>query len=235
MKTKLVNIAIILLMFVVTLIAIAYLPDTVPVHFDAFGNPDRMGSKYELLLIPASLVFVLVLSEISVGFFTKKLGNSDDEKQLSDAKTNEKTLNLILTITSAFMAVINCGIIYTTFASLDSYELPEVDMIKFTFIIVGAMLIAMGNFMPKTRSNSLLGFRTKWSMYNDNTWRRSNLIGGYTMMIVGVLVALSGLIFDGFTAAIVTLGLLTCAIAVMLIISYNIYKGEKNNENLFEK
>ena len=31
--------------------------------------------------------------------------------------------------------------------------------------------------MTKAKKNSVVGVRTVWSMHNDNTWRKSNLIG----------------------------------------------------------
>ena len=111
MKTKVVNIVIILIILAITLVAIAYLPDTVPVHFDAYGNTDREGSKYELLILPASLLLFWILGDKGVKFFTKNT-NSDDEKQENDAKVNEKTVDKTLTITCAVMAVINLGIIF---------------------------------------------------------------------------------------------------------------------------
>ena len=49
------------------------------------------------------------------------------------------------------------------------------------------VFIVLGNFMPKTRSNSTIGVRTKWSMYNDNTWRKSNRFGAVALMVAGVL------------------------------------------------
>ena len=232
MKTKVVNLIIILLTLALTLVAIALLPDVVPVHYDAHGNVDREGSKYELLLLPASLLFVWVLGDKSVGFITKNTKNSDDEKQKSDAKTNEKAVNNTLTITCAVMAVVNIGLLYTTFVNLGSYDLPEIDIAKIATMLMGILLIGMGNIMPKTRANSLLGFRCSWTMYNDNTWRKSNLLGGIVMMILGVLVVIEALIFEGFLSAMIFLGLLTVSLAIILIYAFNVYKKEKNNGDI---
>lgn len=226
MKTKIVNIIIILIILASTLIAIAFLPDIVPVHFDAYGNPDREGSKYELLILPASLFLVWILGDKSVKFFTKNT-KADDEKQENDAKINEKAIDTTLTITCAIMAVINLGVIYTTFSHLESYSLPEIDIVKIVTILLGLMFIGVGNFMPRTRTNSFIGFRCKWTMYNDNTWRKSNLFTGIVMMIMGVLLVVEGFIFQGVVAALIMIVLLVVFIPMLMIYAYRIYVKEK--------
>ena len=67
MKTKVVKIALLFISIASTLVAICLLDDVVPVHFNAFGEVDRWGSKYELLVLPLVLFFVQ-LTEL----FTRK-------------------------------------------------------------------------------------------------------------------------------------------------------------------
>ena len=50
---------------VAALIAVASLPETVPVHFGDSGTPDRWGSRLELLLMPMSGI---VISALAIGF-----------------------------------------------------------------------------------------------------------------------------------------------------------------------
>ena len=45
---------------VLTAAVLAFLPETVPVHFDAAWNPDRWGSRWELLLLLAVLLLLPV-------------------------------------------------------------------------------------------------------------------------------------------------------------------------------
>ena len=37
---------------VITAVALQFMPDTVPLHYNAAGEIDRWGSKYESLLFP---------------------------------------------------------------------------------------------------------------------------------------------------------------------------------------
>ena len=230
MKTKVVNLILIMLVLASTLIAIAFLPDIVPVHFDIHGEVDRWGSKYELLLIPAVLTLIWSIGDKSIGFFSKKLKGSDDEKLKSDAINNEKVLGKTLTYIYAVMAVVNIGLIYLTFSKLDNSTLPQVDVIKILVMLIGLLMIGLGNLMPKTRINGALGFRLPWTSYNDNTWRKSNLFAGIVGMIVGALIIVAGLIFEGFIAAVIMLCLMVASTLTMSVYAYLVYKKEKAND-----
>lgn len=228
MKTNILNFIIILLIFAMTIVAIALLPDgDIPMHFDINGNVNREGSKYELLIIPIVVLLIQIIADKSIGFFTKKNDNEETEKLKSDANTNKNATAIAVTVTSVVMAVVNALFIYSIFSHLESYNLPEIDIVKFVVVIMGFTMIAMGNFMPKTRANSLIGFRCSWTMYNDNTWRKSNLFAGIVMMIMGVLLVVEGFIFKGVVAALIMIVLLVVFIPMLMIYAYRIYVKEK--------
>ena len=230
MKTKVVNLILIMIVLASTLIAIAFLPDIVPMHFDIHGEADRWGSKYELLILPGALALMWSICDKSIGFFLKNEKNKDDEKLKSDALNNEKVLDKTLTVTYAIMAAVNLGIIYLTFSKLDNSTLPQVDVIKILVMLIGLLMIGLGNFMPKTRINGALGFRLPWTCYNDNTWRKSNLFAGAIGMIVGLLLVVVGIIFEGLIAAVIMLALMVASTITMSVYAYLVYKKEKAND-----
>ena len=79
MKTKVVNLILIMIVLASTLIAIAFLPDIVPMHFDIHGEADRWGSKYELLILPAVLALMWSIGDKSISFLSKTVRVNDDE------------------------------------------------------------------------------------------------------------------------------------------------------------
>lgn len=230
MKTKVVNLILIMIVLASTLIAIAFLPDIIPVHFDIHGEVDRWGSKYELLILPGALALMWSICDKSIGFFLKNEKNKDDEKLKSDALNNEKVLGKTLTLTYAIMAAVNLGIIYLTFSKLDNSTLPQVDVIKILVMLIGLLMIGLGNFMPKTRINGALGFRLPWTYYNEKTWRKSNLFAGSIGMIVGALLVAVGLIFEGLIVAVIMLALMVASTLTMSVYAYLVYKKEKAND-----
>lgn len=72
-----------------------------------------------------------------------------------------------------------------------SQEKVPVDLSQLIFILLGIFMIVFGNIMPKIRMNSAMGLRTKWSMKNEITWKKSQRFGGISFMIVGILIILA--------------------------------------------
>lgn len=62
-----------------------------------------------------------------------------------------------------------------------------VDIARISCILCGIIFVVVGNYMTKAKRNTVVGFRTAWSMYNDNTWRKSNRFGAISIVVAGVL------------------------------------------------
>ncbi|GIN07675.1 SdpI family protein [Shouchella clausii] len=52
-------------------------------------------------------------------------------------------------------------------------------------ISLGIMTVVLGYFGTKAKPNLAFGVRTKWALSNDEVWKRSNLLGGKLLLIVG--------------------------------------------------
>jgi len=57
-----------------------------------------------------------------------------------------------------------------------------VDIARISCILCGIYFVVVGNYMTKAKRNTVVGFRTAWSMYNDNTWRKSNRFGAISIV-----------------------------------------------------
>ena len=58
------SIALIIATWVYVWVALKDLPDRIPVHFDITGQPDRFGSKYELLIMPGIGTFIAIVLQL---------------------------------------------------------------------------------------------------------------------------------------------------------------------------
>ena len=227
MKVNIINVILLVIVLVGTLAAISVMPDTIPVHFDIHGVADRWGSKYELLIMPGCMLAMLAFwigTDISYG---KKIGSTTDEKELVEAKSNQKVIRITSVVTSLMFAVINGVTIYTSYSQLEGTEAIEIDFLKILSVVTGISFILLGNFMPRAKNNSKVGFRLPWTRFNDVAWRKSNLVGGIAMVIQGVIMLLSGLIFDGTVAMIIMLVTLAVVLPAITIYAYVIYRQEK--------
>ena len=76
--------------------------------------------------------------------------------------------------------------------ALEEAKTQVVDIGKVSCVLLGAVLIILGYVVPKSKKNKVLGFRTAWTLYNDNTWEKSNRFAGIAMVISGVLTVITG-------------------------------------------
>lgn len=54
-------------------------------------------------------------------------------------------------------------------------------------VAMGALLLVIGNLLPRARPNFTFGVRTPWTIEDDRVWARSNRIGGYLMVAAGIV------------------------------------------------
>ncbi len=203
---------------------LSYLPDSVPVHFGIDGRPDVWGSKYNLVLL--SLVFMLIplLFQIILALLEKQAKTAGDEKKQIQTRANIKVLLIVGICIVSVIDVLYGFILYSIFdaSSEDSGSL----IIKAACVLTGILFIVIGNFMPKTKKNGLIGLRTTWSLYNDNTWMKSNRFGGFTMMIMGAAVIVSSVFVPPEAAVPCLLGVVTASAILLTVYSYIVYKDE---------
>lgn len=65
------------------------------------------------------------------------------------------------------------------------------EMGRWVLAAVSALLIVIGNYVPKTRPNFLLGIRTPWTLTSPTAWEKTHRLGGPIFMLAG----LAGLVF----------------------------------------
>ena len=199
----------------VTLTSFFFLPDEVPVHFNSSNQVDRLGSKYELLILPFVILFL--------GIIFILIANHLDKKE----KNGSNNYNILITVGICILAIFNIltyVTIYLAFAGLQESATAPIDVLSLVTLLFGFMMIVIGNIIPKAKMNSMLGLRTKWSMSIEDAWKKSQRFGGYAAIISGVLMIVESLIFSEMTTIIVML----CIIVVMAIVDtvYSYYASK---------
>ena len=215
-----------------TVIMLFIFPDTIPVHFDINGIADRWGSKYEMLVLPVMAIITMIMFELISRFYIKKASSVTDEKTKAEISSNVKVLNITVWVMSILFLVMNFFTLYTSYSQVyPEKDLPEFDVIRAVSIVMGLVFIIMGNYMPKTRRNSTIGFRFPWTLYNDTTWIKSNRFASYVMMIAGMISIIGALFVKGIAATIIMLGSLLFSLPIMMVYAYIIYREEKKKDN----
>ncbi|HEX2079698.1 MAG TPA: SdpI family protein [Longimicrobium sp.] len=61
-------------------------------------------------------------------------------------------------------------------------------------LAIGLLLVGIGNYLPRIRSNWFMGIRTPWTLDNERVWRATHRVGGRTMVAAGLVMMLSVLL-----------------------------------------
>lgn len=215
-----------------TVIMLGVLPDTVPVHFDINGLPDRYGSKFELLILPIIAIAFIVSFDLISGIYKKQIESASDDKKKNELISNSKVLNIVFLVMPAVMCMLNAVLLYNTYAIVNNdASIPEIDIMNAMGAIMGMTFIIFGNYMPKTKNNRYIGFRFPWTMYNDTTWKKSNRFASYAMIITGIITILGAILTEGATSSIIMVGSILTAITIIMIYAYIVYRNERRRES----
>ena len=212
---------------VLTALALQFMPDSVPMHYDLAGSIDRWGSKYENLILPGSILLQSLLWHVILTRFEKKAAKSSEEKERAEALSNAKVLKIVGVSMTAMFTVMQGFLLYSAYAAAraNSPKTP-VPIGNISYILVGVVLIVLGNYMPKTKKNPFAGIRTRFSMYNDTTWKKSNRFGGIVFILTGFLTILTAVFAKADIASILLLIYILAATAITVLYSYKVYQAE---------
>ena len=64
---------------------------------------------------------------------------------------------------------------------------------RMVIVLFGALLVGVGNLLPQTRPNLVVGLRTRLTLENRTLWIHVHRMAGYTLVGVGAVLAFSGL------------------------------------------
>lgn len=199
------------ILFAVTLligaVSYSYLPERVPIHFDAAGNVDNYGGRITIFLFPAIILFMIVTAEVA---------RNIDPKKSSYNKFN-KQYYLIYFLVSILMLLIQ---LYTIAFSMNIKIWNISSIMPFA---VGLLFAFIGNIMPKFKQNFYAGIRTSWALSDEEVWFKTHRFGGKVWFIGGILMMASSILPANMKIVTFFVILATLSIAPT-IYSYVVYR-----------
>ena len=192
------------------------LPDIVPTHWGADGQVNGWGPKSTVLILAALPFAMLILFEV-----IRKI----DPKRQNFEKFG-KVWNLCVVLFTVMMAAFSWLSELAVFGKLpDSSNLVSILVCGG----IGVLFIILGNFMPQIKQNYPFGCRTPWALNDEHNWQRTQRMGGYTFVVMGivllVLAFLGGLLGD-IATLIVLLAAVLGGSAWIYLYSYLVYIGK---------
>jgi uncharacterized membrane protein len=70
--------------------------------------------------------------------------------------------------------------------------------------VIGAFYVALGLVIPRIKRNPVMGIRTPWTLTSDENWARTQRVGGYSMVLGGIVAAVFG-VLGGTAGGVVAL------------------------------
>ena len=215
----------------VTLLVLRELPAEIPAHYNFAGNVTRYGSKYELLILPVILLLVSFGSRFPLLHFHRKAEQAESDKERQAAAANAKVLGIVIFSQTVILSCIQGVLLYNTVLALRGESfLSTFAGEKLMTVLCGALLLMLGDILPKCRRNGMVGFRLPWTKYNDITWQKSNRFAGRMLVAAGVL----GIVSTVFAPKGYGMFLLSVYIMAAIVIStvraWRVYREEKAKE-----
>ena len=187
----------------------ARLPEQLPTHRDWQGNVNGYMSKPAVVLgLPLFFAAMNGLMHFSL-------------------RADPKRANIIGNIRVLIrwtMPVLSLIILpYTYLWALGWQQIP---MEKLIPVLVGLLIMGLGNYLPKCRQNYTSGIKLPWTLYDEDNWNRTHRMAGRLWMVGGLGIMVSAF-WGGSTL------LLAVILAITLIpgiYSYCLYRKKQKGD-----
>lgn len=160
-----------------TWLAWPHLEEKLPIHFNIHGVADGFASTPRAVAIWLGLlmgIYLLTTFLPRIDPFWHRIRDRYD---------------VILALRDVLLAVL--GVFYglTLLAGVRGLWDPH-----WILFVYGALLIGLGNLLPRLPRNFFVGIRTPWTLVSERIWRRTHQVGGVWMMGTGIVLILMGLL-----------------------------------------
>ena len=184
------------------------LPDQIATHFNFGGDADGYSSKaFAVLGLPVFMAVFNLIVQAALKF---------------DPKHQNHPSALITLVKWLFPVLSFVMVGATTLISLGW----EVSMNKLAYIIVGVVLILIGNYLPKCKQNYTMGIKLPWTLDDEDNWNRTHRLGGWIYVLCGILFMVGGLLGIGWPVFVIFFVLAM----VPAVYSFLLYKKKQKNQ-----
>src|SRR5262245_7942663 len=171
---------------IVTLIFYPDLPSRIPMHWNWRGQVNRYGDKWEIFLMPAAMVVVVLLFAAMPWLSPRRF----------EVDTFRSTYLYVMLLALAFMAYIHALHLWAAFSK-------PLDMNRALLGASFLLLILFGNVLSRVRRNFFIGVRTPSSA---KVWDATHRFAAKAFVVAGLLGLLSLVVGASAIAGLVIVG-----------------------------
>ena len=155
-----------MLLLFIFIVGTIILYDNIPCEITLF-----MQSPNRIVFI--GVVFVILLLLAFVSLYPQKISRNNDIVR------NEITL--------VVLNLLGIGIFLYYFAVIAKYKGFQIDYLKVVILIIGILMILIGNFLPQMPFRSRIGFKLPWILKDKLCWQKTHRFAGYTAIPFGII------------------------------------------------
>jgi uncharacterized membrane protein len=161
-KARTVLLALLAAPFVISALVWERMPEQMPVHWNAAGEVDRYGAKWEALLLLPSVSIAVSLLFWAVPVLEPRKEN------LPNVLRMLKPLHVVFALFMLGMYLIG----------LQAAQQPGLNILHWMMPMMLAMFALIGNYFGKIRPNYFVGIRTPWTLHSEAVWNRTHRLAG---------------------------------------------------------
>jgi uncharacterized membrane protein len=196
-------------MLLVTVLVWPALPERIPTHWGISGEVDGWSNRW-----PGA--FIMPAAGLALWLLLPVLRKLDPRR--ANYERFDETFWLVLNLLLVFFAVMH---VLTLGAALGLVG----DVTRWVVALLGLMMVVLGNYLPRVRSNWWMGVRTPWTLENERVWRDTHRLAGRTFL-AGGLVAMLAALLPPATRFWVGMGALMVGAMVPVVYSYVLWRRE---------
>ena len=209
-RTLIITSLVLLIPVIVGLLLWNRLPDPMPSHWNIHGEVDGWSSKaFTVFGLPA---LMLALQWVCV------LASMADPKYKN---YNPKMIKLMFWICPAIGLVLS----FMVYPAALGYSVPIETIMP---LLVGALFIVVGNWLPKCQQTYTMGIKLPWTFASEENWNATHRFGGKVWFFGGIATMLTAFLGNFW----IMMGILAAMVILPTIYSYLYYRNhEKGKEN----
>ena len=152
------------------------LPEEIPTHFNLLGQADGYNHKMSAIFGLPTLMLLMHWLLLFIMIKDPKSSNISSKIQL-----------LIYWI----IPFVSCLSMISIFGESLGYSMMSGLLAQF---FMGVVMIVIGNYLPKTHRNYIIGIRLPWTLENDENWRKTHRLAGKIWVLGGLLLFLNSFV-----------------------------------------
>lgn len=195
-----------MLLLIIFIVGTIILYDNLPREITLF-----MQSPNRIIFIGVVFAILLILAFVSI--YPQKISRN------KDIVRNEITL--------VVLNLLGIGIFLYYFTVIAKYKSFQIDYLKVVILIIGVLMILIGNFLPQMPFRSRIGFKLPWILKDKLCWQKTHRFAGFTAIPFGIIQCLI-VLFVSNNNIIFMLGIGSW---ILIVCIYSLFVRNNNRKN----